>query len=124
MRADPADFACTCTEPHYVYRCFDKGGALIYIGVARDVRARLANHKGGRGNKGVATRTVRVETTEYPDRAHALAAEAQAIFDEAPELNVRHNGKRVHLAGRKVEPTFAELEAAVAALPSRLAASP
>jgi predicted GIY-YIG superfamily endonuclease len=112
MSARPEDFACTCQEPHYVYRCYDSDDRLIYIGVARDVRSRLANHKAGRGNRAVAE-AARMETEQYPTRAHALAAEADAIYNEAPLLNVRHNAKRIAGAGQSITPTPDELRAAI-----------
>ena len=113
MKADPADFACTCTEPHYVYRCYDADDRLIYVGMARDPKHRFLTHK--RSHPEVFERTVRREVVEYPDRAHALAAEAEAIANEKPLLNKHHKGARY--GGSKVQATDEELRAIVRALP-------
>lgn len=75
---------------HYVYRCYDKDGDLIYIGCTSNVGRRIAQHRKGRA---VASRWLSVSMTRhetegpYPSRADALGAERKAIHAEQPLFN-------------------------------------
>ena len=108
-------------RPHRVYRCYDETGTLIYIGcTVSPIEHRMRVHR--KFNPAVAERTARWTTEEYPDRESALAAEAQAIYREAPLLNIRHNAQRVPRAGQTITPTQEELRAAIDRLPSEVPA--
>lgn len=84
-------------QPHYVYRCFDSAGRLLYIGCTSDVVGRMQTHRASwhvPASAKVNMHTVRHETVEYPDRASARKAEREAIESEAPMFNVLHNQGR------------------------------
>lgn len=82
-------------RPHFVYRIFDADDALIYIGCARDVESRLTLHCARSSQSprswAIRRRMVRHTVEEFPTKAAARAAEAEAIRSERPELNVLHN---------------------------------
>lgn len=73
------------TKGCFLYRLWDDDGRLIYVGVSRSLRARLAVHR--------RTWDTSVWTTatweEQPDVATMFAAERLAIADEAPALNIK-----------------------------------
>lgn len=78
--------------PHFLYRCYDADGDLIYIGCTRNVKRRIDAHlRGGRA----ASRWLAVFMTShevegpFPNRATALAAEARAITLEQPVFNIQ-----------------------------------
>jgi hypothetical protein len=99
----------THSKPHVVYRCYDVEDRLIYVGMtslAWANRFRTHQHR----NPRVAEQTRRVTFEQHPDRPSAARAESIAIDTEAPLLNVRR--------GADYDPDFAELAAAVSALPS------
>lgn len=73
---------------HSIYRLFDADGALLYIGVSKQVPTRIAQH---RADKTWASEIARVETEEFPTRDDALLAEYFAIDDEDPRYNVLRN---------------------------------
>jgi predicted GIY-YIG superfamily endonuclease len=81
---------------HYLYRCYDTSGGLLYIGVTTNLHERFKKH-----------RVVPACAADYPaaglyarmafwvaerglDRKSAFAAEAVAIRNEDPELNSQH----------------------------------
>lgn len=35
----------TCADPHFVYRCFDADGRLLYVGLTKNPEQRLAGHR-------------------------------------------------------------------------------
>lgn len=81
--------------PHYVYRCFDADGDLIYIGCTSNVARRIGAHR--RGEK-AASRWIKhfyfrheVEGP-FPTRAAGLEAEAAAIQRERPVFNMNSTG--------------------------------
>lgn len=79
---------------HYVYRCYDADGRLLYIGCTQDLAARMAIHECDSDNPASAELVKRIavlEYEEYPDRTSGLEAERNAIRDEAPLLNTHHN---------------------------------
>lgn len=70
--------------PHDVYRVFAAGGELLYVGCSVNVFNRLREHKAYAGWWHLAhTGTVH----RYPNRAHALSIEAEAIRSESPTAN-------------------------------------
>lgn len=90
--------------PHVVYRCYDADDRLLYIGCTHDIGGRMQVHASSWGNPASAVlnmRMVRSTEVEYPDKATARAAERQAIFDEAPLLNMHHQRERITPAARR-----------------------
>lgn len=80
--------------PHFVYRCFDADGQLLYIGCAHDVEERIYKHRTTFSSLTSVTlrlRMDRYEAVEFPDLASARRAERDAIEREQPLLNVHHN---------------------------------
>lgn len=69
--------------PHFLYRQFDAGGVLLYVGVTRNVKKRMTEH----GSSHWKGRIHRVEVEEHPNREKALYAEKMAIMKERPEFN-------------------------------------
>lgn len=68
-----------------LYRFFDAGGALLYVGVTSDLRTRWDRHAAERAWWPF----VASSTVEWlPSRAAALAAESAAIASESPLHNV------------------------------------
>lgn len=92
------------TAPQALYRFYDAAGRLLYVGITADLPRRLGRHKRDRPWWADVTR---VEVAHYPDRENALAAEAEAITDERPLYNVRHNAR----PALEVEPVEVEAEA-------------
>lgn len=82
----------TAGAEHYVYRCYDADGDLIYIGCTANVDRRMSAHR--RGGK-AASRWLSVCMTRhlvsgpYPDREAGRSAEAAAIAIEQPVFNVQ-----------------------------------
>lgn len=72
--------------PHYVYRCYDIDGRLIYIGCTNNPRSRFQLHESGSWWwQFVASQ----RCTVFPDREKALQVERDAIYDERPRCNVK-----------------------------------
>jgi len=73
-------------QPHYVYRCFDATGRLIYVGCSVNPVARLEGHakRAWWGDQIVTTRLV-----VFPTRRYALSKETEAIRTEHPRWNVK-----------------------------------
>jgi predicted GIY-YIG superfamily endonuclease len=85
----------TENAPHYLYRCYDADGVLLYVGCTSEPKKRLATHR--RGDRGasrwLAVTMVRseVDCDIYPNRDSGLEAEAEAIEIERPVFNFQHN---------------------------------
>lgn len=91
-------------QAHTVYRIYDVADRLIYIGCTHDIGARMQVHASSWSNPASAAinlRMNRMTETEYPDKESARAAERQAIFDEAPILNLHHQRERLTPAYRR-----------------------
>lgn len=89
----------TLAVPHYLYRCFDADGHLLYVGVARDIAARMFHHlhlcNAGKQPNGTLRRHMADYTVErFSTKVEARAAERAAIHIEAPLLNKQHNPQR------------------------------
>jgi predicted GIY-YIG superfamily endonuclease len=85
--AIPAPLPNLRTRPNRlgaVYRCFNKDGALLYIGVTDSPGARHGSH---RREKDWWGEVAEVEWTFYPTYGTALDAETDAIEAEAPKYN-------------------------------------
>lgn len=79
------------TADHFVYRCYDADGDLLYIGCTSNVSKRMAAHR--RGSGAVASRWLSVfmarHQVEGPFRGRDAGREAErrAIQDEQPLFN-------------------------------------
>lgn len=71
-----------------LYRHFDEGGELLYVGISSSVIQRLAQHS--RHTKW-ARRIARVDVEYYESREAAEAAERSAIRAERPLWNIAYN---------------------------------
>jgi predicted GIY-YIG superfamily endonuclease len=78
------------TVPHYVYRCYDQAGKLLYVGCTRDVEKRMQTHRYNSPWHGEMSRTTAQMFTDQPS---ALVAEREAIEREHPQFNVSFTDK-------------------------------
>lgn len=80
----------------YVYRCYDEGGELLYVGCAFNPRRRISTHM--RSRKTLASHALQILLDRYEvegpyaTREAAEEAERAAIFTEQPLLNRQHLG--------------------------------
>ena len=79
------------SERTAVYRLYDAGGALLYVGAAVDPPARWKYHA---ANAPWWPEVQRQTIDWYPDRPAALAAEETAICAERPRHNITHTDRR------------------------------
>jgi predicted GIY-YIG superfamily endonuclease len=89
---------------HYVYRCYDADDRLLYIGCTEDLVSRFAVHASSWSNPVSGTlnlRMVRHTVEEFPDKASGRKAEREAIYNEAPLLNLHHQRVKVTPAQRR-----------------------
>jgi predicted GIY-YIG superfamily endonuclease len=70
---------------HYVYRCYDAAGQLLYVGCSKNPQRRIKEHTFTR--TWWTDRIARVVLKVFPDRLLALLAEEQAIKAEHPIHN-------------------------------------
>lgn len=78
-------------QPTALYRHFDEGGALLYVGISNDALRRLCQHA-GRSHWFAMIRRVEVEW--LPNRSAAMLAEAAAIAKEGPQWNIHRPAGR------------------------------
>jgi len=71
-----------------LYRFFDAGGRLLYIGISLNPGVRWKQH---RADKPWWTEVATVTVEAHPDRTAVQAAEREAIRAERPRYNVAHN---------------------------------
>lgn len=83
-----ADLECNDSPETAVYRIYDDAGALLYVGITRDIAARFREHKGDKA--WWRTRAHRYVVLWYPTREIAAAEEQEAIRGEHPEFNQMH----------------------------------
>lgn len=67
-----------------LYRHFDAGGCLLYVGVSENLARRDVEH---RSTKAWFDKIARTETAWFPSRKDALAAEIAAIAADRPAHN-------------------------------------
>jgi predicted GIY-YIG superfamily endonuclease/DNA-binding XRE family transcriptional regulator len=84
---------CLADREHWVYRCYDADGQLLYIGCTSNVAARFNGHRSADSpaSRTLMQRMTRYSAEVYPDRAAGLAAEREAIIAEKPLLNAHFN---------------------------------
>ncbi len=77
-----------------VYRFFDSGGELIYVGKAKDLRRRLSQYKNAKRCKkhkrmrGILKEAVRLEWDVLPNHLAACLKEIQWIQERRPRWNI------------------------------------
>ena len=83
---------------HFLYRCYDADGRLLYIGCTQDVEARMAVHHSSWQNPASAYLNMHMDRHEvegpFVGRIAGRKAEREAIAAEAPMLNLHHNKGR------------------------------
>ena len=90
--------------PHFVYRCYDASGKLLYVGcTAMTIARRSADHRSARW---WFTKVVKITKRRFPSKAEALLAEAIAIQRDKPQYNVNKTNR---VLPRKIK--FQELRA-------------
>jgi predicted GIY-YIG superfamily endonuclease len=75
--------------PHYVYRCYDHAGRLLYVGCTYNPVARARQHRAERGPW--IAHVARTRWIVWPNRRKALDMERLAIETEAPLFNKAFN---------------------------------
>jgi predicted GIY-YIG superfamily endonuclease len=85
-------------QTHALYRFFDAGGDLLYVGITNDPGRRWGRHA---NDKPWWHEVDHIEIERYPDRESVLAAEQKATKEERPKYNVVH--KPVELSPTIVE---------------------
>jgi predicted GIY-YIG superfamily endonuclease len=80
-----------------LYRHFDEGGALLYVGVSLSALNRLGQHAEHSGWYGA---IARVTIQNFDTREAALEAERSAIVRESPAHNIQHK-KAAQAASKK-----------------------
>lgn len=96
--------------PHYLYRCWDSEGLLLYIGCSNSPEQRIAGHlknsPPSATSEQLALQGARwaIDPEAYRGRDAGRAAEKAAIETESPLLNIHHNKRSGtptrHLAGK------------------------
>lgn len=87
----------------FVYRCYDEQCELLYVGVAKSVRARLDQH--AKSSTWYCDCDL-VTSHRAPDLKSALAEEARAIFEERPKfnkINADKEGAKFSEIGRRIK---------------------
>ena len=89
---DPSAFLATCSGRPGVYRMFDDGARLLYVGKAKNLKKRLASYfrKTGLAPKTAALvgKIAQVETTITSNETEALLLEQNLIKEWRPPYNI------------------------------------
>lgn len=80
--------------PTAVYRCYDKNGGLLYIGITGNPWRRMKGHRVG----GWMLTCIRMDLTWYKNRTLAGQAELLAIKQEKP----KHNEQGLKVRPRRI----------------------
>lgn len=72
-------------KTHCVYRHYDADGNLLYVGCAKDVKARQSGHK---ATSKWFPLVDRIDVSEPMEMKEAFQAEREAIWDENPDFNL------------------------------------
>lgn len=70
---------------HFVYRCFDQDGELLYVGATSNYDERVKEYDRR-------PEVAFIDRDEYPARAEAFAAERDAIRELRPPWNAQSKG--------------------------------
>lgn len=73
-------------RPHFLYRCYDDTGRLIYAGCTVAPIQRMEQH---RANSWWFGQVRRIRYTIFPNKEYALYIELRAIQQEHPRWNIR-----------------------------------
>lgn len=73
-------------DPHVVYRCYNAGGRLIYVGCTGMVQQRLDQH---RISSWWWPQVARTRVLVFPNKDYALWQERIAIGEENPRWNIK-----------------------------------
>lgn len=71
---------------HYLYRCFDRTGDLLYVGISQDPFTRFRQHRAE--HRHWALDAVRGHISVFPSQGAARRAEVHAIRTEHPIWNI------------------------------------
>ncbi|MGD8341461.1 MAG: excinuclease ABC subunit UvrC [Gammaproteobacteria bacterium] len=89
---DPAAFAAALTHRPGVYRMLDRGGRVIYVGKAKDLRRRVSSYFSGRATDSKTMALVKsvagIEVTVTRTEAEALLLEYNLIKEHRPRYNI------------------------------------
>lgn len=89
---DARDFLSRCSSRPGVYRMYDPDDALLYVGKARDLRARLGSYFSGQAGsaktRALVARIARIETTVTHSETEALLLEQSLIKQHLPPYNI------------------------------------
>lgn len=80
----------TAHLPTAVYRIYDAGDRLIYVGQSQRMGMRMRTHRTASWWFGLMDR---VDVEYHPTRDAAVAAEQVAIQEEQPSFNSKHTGR-------------------------------
>lgn len=72
---------------HFVYRCYDTAGDLIYVGCSVNPVARVEGH---RLNSWWGNQIATVRNLVFPNGDVALYQERKAIYEEKPKHNIKN----------------------------------
>ncbi len=85
------------TLPTQIYRAYDTDGVLLYIGCTDNFKRRLTTHRSGRNATSrtlvALSATFELDADVYPNRDAGERAEAEAIANEKPLLNLQQSGR-------------------------------
>lgn len=80
---------------HFIYRCYDADGVLLYVGCTNNVKRRMSMHLGNRANPQTASRWLKACMDRYEvegpfdGREAGRNAEREAIRAEQPVFNIQ-----------------------------------
>lgn len=80
-------WAIRAAQPHYLYRCYDADGALLYVGMTYNPPARMRQHAKRAAWYPLADS---FRLTVFPSREYAAEKEREAIIRERPRFNKTH----------------------------------
>lgn len=89
-------------QPTTLYRLYDAGGRLLYVGIASDWPRRMVQH---RRSKDWWWKVASTKLEQYASRAEALRAEKAAIKKDRPTYNTTHN-REGFVNGMRFVPTY------------------